>query len=193
MITKEKNLRQCPGCKVLLPSRDDLAGYQKSLGRYGVTSPECEALFDEVLARFFDQFSTNPGLILPIDAYAVQHPPHFEHQAALNISKRFIDASIQSVGIHLVILYLMVEKKMPKSEAGKIANLVLVNGPATLPYLEPPLDLGTIKITNVAKANTADELETLIWEWARSAWNAWSAHHETIRSWYMMYGHKLQK
>ncbi len=189
----DQNLIQCPGCKVLLPSQDDLIGHQGSLGRYGVTSPECEALFNEILARFFDQFSTNPGLILPIDAYAVQHPPHFEHQAALNISKRFIDASVQSVGIHLVILYLMVEKKMSKSEAGKIANQILVNGPATLPYLEPPLDLGTIKVTDIAQASNAHELEVLTFQWAQSAWNAWSAHHETIRNWYIMYGRKSQK
>lgn len=98
-----KNFRQCPGCKIIFPYQEDLVGDQGSIGRYGVASPECIALSNEVFVKFFDRFPTNPGLILPVDAYAVQHPPHFQHQKELGISKRFIDASIQSVGIHLII------------------------------------------------------------------------------------------
>ncbi len=170
----EKNYSKCPGCKVELPIRNDLFGNQGGLGRYGVTSPECAALSNEVYSKFFDP-------LVSMDAYAVQHPPNAELQAHLKIEKRLIDASIQSIGIHLVILYLKLEKQTPPKKLSLIVSKILAE--KQLPHLLPPSNLGSIKITDIARATTHHEFSTLVLAWSHVAWNAWSDHHQTIRQW----------
>ena len=49
-MSQEIKTRQCPGCKVILPMQEGIEHFQTvAFGRYGVASPECLALLNQVL------------------------------------------------------------------------------------------------------------------------------------------------
>ncbi len=181
------NVRECPGCRVVLP----ITNYPAE-NRYGVFSPECRELCDAIMARESELFGYPPAHRLVVDAGAVQHPPHYQIQQALGIEKRFVDASIQSVAIHLIALYLALEKKIPLLSIASIMSTILTNATHAgfvFPGLTPPIDLGAIKINDVYQrvfqdSLTLEEYTKIAYEWADSAWHAWSQHHDTIKQWY---------
>lgn len=120
-MTQQQKFRNCPGCKVILP-------YQEGpYNRYGINSPECWAAFTELLAQESEHYGYPPAHRLIVDAYAVQHPPHLEHQLALKIEKRLIDASIQSIVIHLIALYAAFEEQKELLAISRIMDRVLTN------------------------------------------------------------------
>ena len=107
---------------------------------------------------------------LTVDAYAVQHPVSTDRQ------------SIQSVGLHLVRLCLFLEHGLTAEnanetmlEAGKYKH--------TFTWLKPPESMGTITAADVSKARMVDEHKAIVKAWAQNAWDAWSIHHNSIRSW----------
>lgn len=181
----------CPGCGVTLPVTD----YPAS-NPYGVSSPECRQKSDEILVKE-QQLFYYPGVHrLIVDSCAVQHPRRLALQQQLNISQRLQDASVQSVAIHLIGLYCALELKIPLPKIAGVMNTVLTNmnkAGATFPELEPPVNLGTIRVTDVhekffAKETfTLPEYEALAYAWAHAAWDAWKAHHKTIQKWYEQY------
>jgi len=181
----------CPGCKIVLP----VTNYPAD-NRYGVSSAACRQAFDEILVKEGELFGYPAVHRLIIDAYNIQHPPHAEVQKELGISKRFIDASVQSVGIHLIALYLALEKKMDlRKIAGQmdtVLHLMEQRG-ATFKNFTPPTSLGETRAADVRNAlYTADdtslqEYELLAGQWAREAWKAWHQHHAVIEAWYNMY------
>ena len=179
--------RQCPGCKVVLPYQEELEYFATiGFGRYGVTSPECLALNNEVLMK---ELAWERPMLARLDAYGVQHPPHAEIQKNLKINERLVAASKQSVAIHLIALYLMIEKKVELSAVSAIMDRILSSGVVLeKEALKPPADLGTIIVADVAKATTREEHIQLVWAWSESAWNAWAAYHDTVRMWYKKYG-----
>lgn len=50
-------------------------------------------------------------------------------------------------------------------------------------WLEPPAALGDVTVRDVLVATSADAHAELVRAWARSVWDAWAEHHETIRRW----------
>ena len=50
-------------------------------------------------------------------------------------------------------------------------------------WLEPPRTRGTVTVLDVIATSNGDSHIAKVNEWGRSAWNAWSAHHDTVRSW----------
>jgi len=60
-------------------------------------------------------------------------------------------------------------------EAGKYKNVFT--------WLKPPASMGTITAADVFKAKSADEHKAIVKTWAESSWNAWSIHHDIVRSW----------
>lgn len=182
--------RQCPGCKVILPYDD----YPAS-DRYGILSPECRKSFDEILVKESEYFGYPPVHRLIVDAYALQHPPCLQRQSALNISKRFIDASIQSIGIHLLALYCAFEQKKELRSIASVMGHILANMAArneVFENLQSPLNVGEIKVIDVRKAMealvTLEEYNKVAWDWAHSVWLAWAEHHDKVRQWYQQYG-----
>jgi hypothetical protein len=181
----------CPGCKIVLP----ITNYPAD-NRYGVASAECRQALDEILMKEGELFSYPAVHRLIIDAYGVQHPPHAEVQEALGVSKRFVDASIQSIGIHLIALYLAIEKKMElrkiAGEMDKVLSNMTQRG-ANFKELKPPVSLGIIRAADVRDALYAqddislEDYEILAWNWAREAWKVWHAHHKAMEAWYNMY------
>ena len=98
---------QCPGCKATCEKNSD-----NSPHRYGVAAPECWIAFNELLSFERNTWGYPPAHRLMVDAYSVQHPPNLALQKKLNISERFIDASIQSIAIHLIALHFAIVEKV---------------------------------------------------------------------------------
>ena len=90
----------CPGCGAIFPE----GAFPPQ--RYGVASKECWQAFNTMLAKENMNFGYPEVHRLVVDAYAVQHPQNFELQKSLGISKRFVEASIQSIAVHLIALYI---------------------------------------------------------------------------------------
>ncbi len=67
-------------------------------------------------------------VIVKLQINAAQHPPCIEHQKKFGIKQRFIDASIQSVFIHLIALYLALEKDIPLRDISKRMACILETG-----------------------------------------------------------------
>ena len=138
--------------------------------RYMTSSPGCWAVYGEVLAREY----TNPEYFqvhrLTVDAYAVQHPGATDRQ------------SIHSVGVHLIRLCLFLEHDLTPENAND-AMLETAKNKQHFTYLTPPSSLGDITAADIARASNVSEHKALVYKWAQCAWDAWSAHHDTIRSW----------
>lgn len=178
--------RQCPSCKIILPYREDVEHLSSmNVGRYGVASPECLALGNELL---FKEYEYGRPMLVRFDAYGAQHPPHEELQKQRGINARLVAASKQSVAIHLLALYCMIEKKMDLAKIPQVMDRVLQNIDLENEELIPLANLGSITIVDVLKANTREEHIKLTWEWSKSAWQAWEKYHSKIREWYEKYG-----
>ncbi len=196
MLKTEKEYRQCPGCKVTftpvyaypgLQARQASPGKQDGpMWRYGTNSSECWAVYTQLLAYEGEHFGYPDVHRFIVDAYMVQHPQNFELQKELNISQRFVDASVQWVAMHLLALYMAIEKKMELKKIAKSMAQILKQG-AKFEPLDPPQSVGEITVANIAPEYTVDEYDKVAWQWAQSVWNAWALHHDTVRAWYEKY------
>jgi hypothetical protein len=184
------NITQCPGCKIMLAATDYPAD-----NRYGVSSAACRQAFDEILMQEGSQFGYPAVHRLIVDAYWAQHPPRHAIQQELGISERFIAASIQSISIHLIALYLALEKKVALKEIASHMDRILAHMSergASFKELMPPEDLGSLRAADVRdmiqEPLTLDVYEKIAWAWSNAVWDAWKEHHAVIRSLYEMYG-----
>lgn len=154
----------CPGCGLVLPEHDG------PIHAYIGASPACWSLFGEVLAREFsdpDYFRIHQ---ITVDTYAVQHPGKPERR------------SIQSVALHLMTLYLFLERGVTATEGPTLHTRMNANKPP-FHWLEPPQPNGRLTIAHVHEATTADEHEERVMAWARDIWAAWKPHHAVVREW----------
>jgi len=152
-----------------------------SVNRYGVSSPECIAAFCEVLGKKQEWAGYPEMHRLFVDAYAVQHPPCIEYQKELGINQRLINASIQSVFVHLIALYLAFEKNVPLRDISKRMAYIFDTGVKLESMeLKPPNHLDNIIIIDIRKVSNFQEYEKMVWQWAKSAWDAWQEHHTVI-------------
>lgn len=154
----------CQGCGASFPEQDG------PVHRYMESSPACWAAFGEVLAREY----SNPAYFsihrLTVDTYAVQHPGGESRQA------------IQSVGVHLVRLYLFLERGLDATHAND-AMLEAAKHKQDFFKLEPPAYPGKLTIADVLAAKNERDHRNIVQAWAESAWQSWSAHHDTVRLW----------
>lgn len=138
--------------------------------RYIGSSPGCWALFGEVLAREYSDFRYARAHRLTVDAYAVQHPgtpsPH----------------AIASVGLHLVRLHWVLERGWDSERATKAMQRA-AERKKELVWLEPPAFLGSITVRSVHETSEPEEHVRRVRAWAENVWQAWSAHHATVRLW----------
>lgn len=156
--------RKCFSCGGEYP---DIQG---PVHRYMKSTPGCWTVYGEVLAREY----SNPEYFeihrLTVDAYAVQHPGSTDRQ------------SIQSVGVHLIRLCLFLEHGLTAENAND-AMLEAGKNKHRFEWLQPPANPGEITAADVAKAKNVTEHKELVRAWAQSVWDAWSVHHDKIRSW----------
>jgi hypothetical protein len=134
------------------------------------SSPACWHAFGQVLEREYSLPDLSAVLRLSVDAYAVQHPGGDSRQA------------IQSVGVHLARLCLFLERGLAPEDANA-AMLRIGRGKAAMFKLERPSSLGAITVVDVLAAESPEAHAEMSRRWAESAWQAWSAHHETVRRW----------
>jgi hypothetical protein len=107
---------------------------------------------------------------LTVDAYAVQHPG------------KESSSTINSVAIHLMRLCLLLEQGLDMRFA-KDAIKSLAKDKRSFYWLTPPSSLGAITVVELWKTRSTEEHRKIADAWARSAWQAWAQHHETIRKW----------
>lgn len=155
----------CVGCGGLFP---DIAGPTHP---YLESSPGCAAACGVVFACHYEDMPFYADVYrLANDAYAVQHPGGRSRQA------------IQSVGIHLVRLCLVLECGLPPERANDAA-LAAARRKREFVWLERPAGMGAITVADFLPTLTREEHKALLKAWARSAWEAWSRHHATVRGW----------
>ena len=138
---------------------------------YMDSTPGCWAAFGEVLAKEYSDQAYFKIHRLTVDLYAIQHP-----------GKKDSRQAIQSVGFHLIRLYLFLEKDLQPEHA----NAVMVKAAKSkhlFTYLEPPQIENKITVADVAKAQTPEEHITLVKAWAENIWETWAQHHDTIKKW----------
>ena len=90
--------------------------------------------------------------------------------------------SIRSVAVHLIGLHLALEQGRGSSEATKAMQRA-ANRKRDFVWLDPPASLGEVTVLDVRQARNPAEHAGLVERWARSIWEAWSPHHETVRRW----------
>ena len=157
--------RPCDGCGALFPDTGGPAH------RYFGASPGCWAVYGDVLAREYGDYSRYaPVHRLTVDAYAAQHPGVPSAQ------------SIRSVAVHLIRLHLQLECGLPHEKAND-AMLRISARSGNFPRLDPPPSPGPVTVLDVRDAKDPPEHVARVRDWARSVWEAWSAHHDTVRRW----------
>lgn len=157
-------LERCVGCGALVPRTDG------PTHPYIGASPGCWAIFGEILAKEYGEWRYPAVHRLTVDAYAVQHPG--------TPSRR----SIQSVAVHLVSLFLVLERGYDFRAATRAKNRVLRYRDRFV-WLDPPPSLGEMTVLDVHMAGDLAEHAELVQQWAGLVWEAWSPHHDTVRRW----------
>jgi len=153
-------MRTCPGCALEMP----LSG--RRYDRKFHASAECWSVFEEVLAAEF-QNAVLFGQVhqLTVDTYAVQHAGG-QHPD-------------KSVCIHLVGLYLMLERSVPPVEVPP--RLQCLASRVSWPHLDPPEERASFTVCDVALADSPQTHALRVREWAAQVWRAWSRHHDVAR------------
>ncbi|HEY3858328.1 MAG TPA: DUF5946 family protein [Gammaproteobacteria bacterium] len=157
-------MARCPGCGAEFPEREG------PVHRYMESSPACWAAYGEVLAREYSDPTYFQVHRLSVDAYAVQHPGKPSPQ------------TIQSVAVHLIRLCLLLERDLPMERANA-AMLIASEQEERYVWLLPPASLGALTVADVKDAVGAEDHMQRVRAWATCAWDAWSPHHLTIKSW----------
>jgi hypothetical protein len=149
--------RTCHGCELELPRGDKV--YEGDFN----ASPECWAVFGQVLAAEF-QHPVLFGQVheLTVDTYAVQHA-----------GGRHRD---KSVGVHLVGLYLVLERGIAPTDAPRYMQR-MARVVTSWPHFQPPLEVGPLTVLDVARAGSDLEHAERVRQWAAQLWRAWSPHH----------------
>ena len=133
------------------------------------SSPSCWKVYGDVLAREFSDPTYMAVHRLTVDTYAVQHPGQPSPQ------------SIQSVAIHLIGLYAVLELRLSFPEATVVLRRAADK--MKFKWLDRPRSLGAMTAADVTRAQSASEHSAAVHAWAESAWKAWAIHHPQVREW----------
>jgi len=156
-------LMNCPDCKALVTN---ISGPTHA---YLGASAGCWKIYGDILAKEYSDPDHMKVHRLTVDAYAVQHPGIPAPRA------------IQSVNVHLLALFLILEKKCDFKSATYAMGRLIEKNKGKFIWLAPPKSLGKITVIDVVKAANATEHQKSVKDWAASAWLAWQYHHEKIR------------
>lgn len=171
-----EKLEKCPGCGAEFPVSET------SFHRYGVASSGCWQAFNELLAHERMMWGYPDVHRLMVDSYSVQHPQNLDLQRKLGISQRFIDASIQSMAVHLVGLHFALVEKRKLNEISKLMSQIIQKH-APFEILDRPDNLGEITIKDAPLTENINEYRDFAWKWAEIAWSSWSKYHEQVKMW----------
>jgi hypothetical protein len=154
---------KCNGCGV------ELENIEGETDPYQCSTAACWTTYNQLMAKEFSGPEYFVAHRLTVDAYMTQHPS--------NISR----ASVQSIWVHLIALYLTLEKQMSSQFVSRV--MAKITAPKIqFEWLTPP-DPNTykIRVKDLMQENTPEEYTELAIEWAKDVWNAWNEHHTKIR------------
>ena len=152
----------CPDCKAIVPKIDG------PTHAYFGSNAGCWKIYGDILAKEYSDPIYMKVHRLTVDTYAAQHPGENEPRSA------------QSVNIHLVALYLILERKMSFEFATKVLGKLVEKNNHKFNWLTPPETLGPITITDVVSAKTPQDHAQKVQLWAESVWQAWHSSHRAI-------------
>jgi CTP:molybdopterin cytidylyltransferase MocA len=160
----ERITEACPGCgaRYLPHAVDETHPYLDA-------SPACWAAFGELLAREFGDVTFGRVHRHSVDVYAVQHPGTDDRRER------------RSVALHLIGLCHWLDHGIESVRLTAITQR-LANDDRSWPWLTPPLGY-PMTVGDVLVARDGPEHVRLVTRWAETTWEAWAAHHETIRTW----------
>lgn len=164
------SMKQCFGCGGFY---EDIEG---PVHKYMDSTPGCWKAYGEILAKEYSDLAYYSVHRKTVDAYAIQHPCHPDSQHTPTRQQ------IQSVGIHLIRLCLFIEHNLSPDEA----NAVMVRATKfkhTFHWLIPPDTPSWLTPTDIIKADRPEVHIELVNIWARDVWNAYEAHHDTVKQW----------
>lgn len=155
----------CCGCGCLV---DNIEGQAH---KYIGATQGCWNLYGQTLAKEYGAYNYPQRTHrLTVDTDAVQHPGHPGKQ------------SIQSVKVHLISLYLILELGVDEQTTTEKMGEILAKEPQ-FEWLEPPLPNGRISVLDVLTATNLIEHEIKVRTWAGDVWSGWySKHNETINN-----------
>lgn len=162
-MAHEANTERCVGCGAVVPR---VAG---AVHRYMTSAPGCWEAYGEVCAHHMGDPNGGSYRHWCADAFAVQHPGVPGPQA------------IQSVGMHLVSLYVKLERREPAGRAAAILQRGIAQK-GYLHWLTPPSFEGVRTVLDMR--DHLDDAENAARAWAESAWAAWAPHHPQVRTWH---------
>ncbi len=141
---------------------------------YMLASSGCYEMFNEILEKEYSNFTYAKAHHYTVDAYATQHPGKATNSKAVN-----------SVGIHLVSLYFLFEKRMSLTLA---ADLKMEFAQFNKTYniitpLEKPARFEGITIHDIWDNENPEKHFELCEKWARNAWTSWKDQHQIIDDW----------
>ncbi len=128
----------------------------------------CDDIFQEVIAREFGDFRYGRVHRLTVDVYSAQHPVRY--------MKKFV-----SQGAHLTGLCWVFEYEGGHS-IGKMLKKWYDRKPNKQKITEPEFK-GSMTIVDIINAENPEEHIELVRKWGMEIWEAYSDHHDTIRSW----------
>lgn len=163
-------LEPCPNCGALLPPDNG------PTHRYIGASAACWAIYSALnvgappvtLGRY------NP---LMVDAYAAQHYGVPSPQA------------IQSVAVHLLTLYGILEQRQPIDQAIWLRTRPLRDGKtpkhSRFHWLTPPNFTGSLTVADIVRAPTPEQRALVVQSYVESVWSLWAkAARATVAQWY---------
>lgn len=161
----------CPGCGVHLPD------HEGPTHRYVGASAACWALFSSLLNAGEPALAPAPMNALIGDAYPVQHPGTPSKQA------------IQSVAVHLLVLYGVLDQRVQPSNALWVRQRALREIAGTrqdrFEWLVPPRLDGQLTIVDIIQAATPTERSQQAQSYVEQIWQVWSRTHlPAVADWY---------
>jgi hypothetical protein len=155
--------KPCPQCGADVPDIDG------PVHAYVPSSPGCWKRFGEVQADEMQRFRYPPAHRLVVDAYMAQHPGD-------GTDRR----DRQSVFVHLVGLYAILEQGMPAERVSDVFRRVLKNID-DFPILRRSSGPGAVTVNHLRGARDLADYERRAKTWANAVWQSWSDHHEVVR------------
>ena len=154
----------CPGCGLVATARDG------PTDPYGGASPACWAAFQRVTVRDYEEFRYPEAHRLIVDAYMSQHPG------------TATPAGRRSVAVHLVGLYLALERGLAGQAVGSVLAHVFPDKQDIAP-LEPVPPPGALTVASLLDAPDLTSHSRLARAWAEAVWRAWTPVHARVRAW----------
>lgn len=166
-------MEPCPNCTALLPPHDG------PTHRYIGASAACWALYS-ALNVGEPPVAPTPYASLMVDAYAAQHYGVPSPQA------------IQSVAVHLLTLYGVLEEGLAVEQALWLRTRPLRDGKTAkhsrFHWLTPPDFTGSLTVADIVQATTPAERAVVTQRYVESVWSIWAAQAQaTVAQWYERY------